>query len=361
MTNQIVLSPPRVLDANGAPVANATVNFYLPGTTTPAAIYSDAALSVALANPQVTNSAGFLTTGVYSASAVDVVAYTSGGATITGYTFRPAAVPVSGSAAEAITFAATAEIPQTNVQAAIESVVDRIDAQIGVSGWGVATASPLLTSWDGASIAGGAYRWDDTLGGAYPTGWSADSGAAVFARGSATTGFMLAANDESIAFRPLAGSWGTWREIAHDGRIASNADAQTGTGNGYMTATTTKLAIEAQVNTRRRVGSGATPFEPTPGSLIEWAHGLPSRPVLVQLRLRCITTDGGYAVGDEVFISNTPKSDFSRGHTVYIDNDTHVKVRISSDSTPFEFCQKGSATIFYPDTTKWGLIITAQV
>ena len=48
-----VVKPPRsdVEDANGNPYVGAKLYVYVPGTTTPAAIYADAALSIPLANP----------------------------------------------------------------------------------------------------------------------------------------------------------------------------------------------------------------------------------------------------------------------------------------------------------------------
>lgn len=52
-----------VLDANGKPVNNAKVWVYDEGTTDPASIYSDKALSTALAQPVRTNSAGRLING----------------------------------------------------------------------------------------------------------------------------------------------------------------------------------------------------------------------------------------------------------------------------------------------------------
>lgn len=47
-----------VLDANGNPVSGAKINTYVAGTTTPAATYSDVALSVANTNPIIADSAG---------------------------------------------------------------------------------------------------------------------------------------------------------------------------------------------------------------------------------------------------------------------------------------------------------------
>jgi hypothetical protein len=52
-----------VLDANGDPVSGGTVNFFEAGTTTPATVYSDAALSASLGSSVSTNAAGQLVSG----------------------------------------------------------------------------------------------------------------------------------------------------------------------------------------------------------------------------------------------------------------------------------------------------------
>ena len=56
----LYLPPPfdRAVDPNGVPYNGAKIQFYLSGTTTPASVYSSAALSTPLANPVVSDSAG---------------------------------------------------------------------------------------------------------------------------------------------------------------------------------------------------------------------------------------------------------------------------------------------------------------
>ena len=48
----------RAVDATGAPMAGAQLQFYLTGTTTPATVYTSAALSTALSNPVAADSGG---------------------------------------------------------------------------------------------------------------------------------------------------------------------------------------------------------------------------------------------------------------------------------------------------------------
>jgi hypothetical protein len=72
MTTRFFLSRQQVFDDAGNPSSGALLDFYETGTSTPKATYSDAALTVANANPVVADSAGrfgdiFLDTGDYKA------------------------------------------------------------------------------------------------------------------------------------------------------------------------------------------------------------------------------------------------------------------------------------------------------
>lgn len=120
MTKQLII--PRQLDANGAPVSGAKAYVYETGTTTPVTVYTDTGLSVAHANPIVSNAAGYFAQAFYGgALALKVVVTTSADAALVTYDPVPL-VPLSTNAAADVTFSPTTEIPQTNVQAAIVAV-----------------------------------------------------------------------------------------------------------------------------------------------------------------------------------------------------------------------------------------------
>lgn len=85
MSDSLLLTATRftVLDTNGNPVSGAKIHTYIAGTSTPLTTYSDAALSVANANPVVCDSAGraviYLQNQAYKvivADASDVTLYT---------------------------------------------------------------------------------------------------------------------------------------------------------------------------------------------------------------------------------------------------------------------------------------------
>lgn len=81
----------RAFDSNGDPVPGAKAYFYAPGTTTPATVYSDSALSTAHPVPLEADAAGVFAP-VYSNNAVKVDVTTSAGAAVPGYPLDPAYV-----------------------------------------------------------------------------------------------------------------------------------------------------------------------------------------------------------------------------------------------------------------------------
>ena len=86
----MVLFPPNYvfLDANGLPLASASVYFYASGTSTPQNTYSNPALTAGTenANPIVLNSAGYSTNMIYGSDvAYKVNVKTSLGVQVTGW------------------------------------------------------------------------------------------------------------------------------------------------------------------------------------------------------------------------------------------------------------------------------------
>lgn len=144
MATQLII--PRQLDANGDAASGAKALVYETGTTTPVAVYTDTGLSVAHASPIEADSAGYFAQAFYGGStALKVVVTDSADATLVTYDPVPL-VSLSSSAASDVTFAATTEIPQTNVQAAIVAVEAKTIATADIADDAVTDAKVLNPS-----------------------------------------------------------------------------------------------------------------------------------------------------------------------------------------------------------------------
>ncbi len=133
MTLQIVKPHIHVEDANGNPYVGAKLTVYVPGTTTPAAIYADAALSVPLANPLAgptgSDAAGNFPRAYIAAGAYKLRAETAAGVLIwqednidTGLSAGSGALPIASGGTGGITAAAARsnlDVPSNSELAAL--------------------------------------------------------------------------------------------------------------------------------------------------------------------------------------------------------------------------------------------------
>lgn len=148
--------PIRALDEAGNPVAAAEAFFFRSGTTTPLVTYEDSAGVTAHPVPLLADSDGVLPP-IYNTSSfalkVDIRDPVTG-ISLPGYPIDPCIVSSDGSiAAVDVTFSATATIPQTNVQAAIEAVdANWRNAKTGIDDdivSGTAGTDGNLAQWNG--------------------------------------------------------------------------------------------------------------------------------------------------------------------------------------------------------------------
>lgn len=140
MADQLLLPPAE--DGNGNRLAAAIAYFYLTGTTTPVTVYqSDGVTAI---GTSVTADANGVFQQVFttSGSAIKINVTTALGAAVPGYPVDPV-IRVAGTNSQAaqVSYAPSVEIPETDVQAAIENV----QAQV-VEGRGYTYATYLATS-----------------------------------------------------------------------------------------------------------------------------------------------------------------------------------------------------------------------
>lgn len=204
----------RAVDTNGDPAAGAKAYFYTPGTSTPKTVYSDASLTIPHSVPLVADAEGVFAQ-VYTSGAVKVLITDSADVTLTGYPMDPAYfIPASGSGADRITFAPTVDIPQDNVQDAIEQVQANLTAPLADLGLGVTGSADQLADIDATGIASGFYRYGTGTAGTYPSGVTAAAGGIVliWRETAAEAHMLLMPRGATMGYRRTMTStaWGSW-------------------------------------------------------------------------------------------------------------------------------------------------------
>lgn len=148
------------------------------------------------------------------------------------------------------------------------------------------------------------------------------------------------------------GAWSTWRRVLNDSDVVDEDDL----GEDSEEKLPTQQSVKAYVDALpfRRAFSHTGDALPSADTDTTKAHGLGVRPTLFHVALRCVTTDLGYAVGDEVIISPHEGSG-SRGFTVWA-NTTAVGFVYSDAIYLVSRSGSGVAAI---DNAKWELVYRA--
>lgn len=169
MADQIRFTPVQVFDANGDPVAGAKAYFYQTGTTTPLTTYADEGLTTPHPNPLVAVGNVFPAVFVSASVKAKVDVTDAADVRLNGYPIDPATIHTGGAGAATISFSATAENPNTNVQDAIQyatvNVADHnhnaADITAGTLDAARLPAAAVKTDTDATLAAGYAITVDD--------------------------------------------------------------------------------------------------------------------------------------------------------------------------------------------------------
>lgn len=215
MADLVLLTPSRPTDWAGDIVPGALATFYLSGTTTPATVYQDQAGTIPHTQPLVADGDGVFPV-IYSPVSVKAVVTDADGVELPGSPIDPCARSLtSASGASEISFSATAEIPETDVQAAIERVQQNLTDDLESAGVGV-TQAPLLANLNATNIPSGRYRFDSTTTGTFPSGVvAAGKGTVVISSGAVGAQLMELVPEAGLKrFQRNMVSlvWGAWQE-----------------------------------------------------------------------------------------------------------------------------------------------------
>lgn len=213
MAELLLFTPERAVDLNGVPIYGAKAYFYAAGTTDPLTVYADPDMTVPHPSPLVANGMG-VWPQVFCDQPASVTVTDASDVVQSGYPMTLAAsVPAGDSAASGVSFNPTAEIPETSVQDAIERVQANIVEPLADFGLGVTGDATLLANIDATDTASGAYRFDATTTGTFPTGYTVTSGVVVIWRQSSVIAWQWLYTGGLTYLRRLSTTWGAWREV----------------------------------------------------------------------------------------------------------------------------------------------------
>lgn len=98
----------------------------------------------------------------------------------------------------------------------------------------------------------------------------------------------------------------------------------------------------------------------TAAGALTLAHGLGAMPVLIQARIKCLTAELGYSIGDELIISLQTSDATNAGHGVSIVPDaTNISIRFGSQATSIGVTRKDTGAHANITNASWALIVRA--
>lgn len=260
MANRLFKTPLRALDASGDGISGAKVYLYETGTTTPVTAYTDSGAGTPHPTPLIADGGGtFAELFVSSSDGVKVDLTDATGTSLDGYPVDPV-YPESDATTGAanVTFSPTTDIPETDVQAALETVDTRIGALEGVevvvaavyTTAGTTTAYTISVTDVSSYTANDRYwiRIDQTNTGAATLNVESAGAKDIYKYDSSGAAAAVVASDLVIGSEYLVNYNGTQFVVISE-RFARAADSIWETGTATVQYVPTPANIKAAVET----------------------------------------------------------------------------------------------------------------
>lgn len=341
MPTVLSLNTSRAVDVNGFAVPGALATFYRSGTTSEATVYADAECTVPHPSPLAANGAGVFAP-VYSDGDGDlkVLITTAEGVALPGYPIDPVIeVSTDITGASSVDFEPTAEIPVTNVQAAIEQVQANIVEPLADYGLGVTGNASLLANIDAIGIASGVYRFNGDTIGTFPSGMNADTGGIVRiwrATGSTAIMTLSASGARRQHVRTLSGGeWGAWSYLMQSSDTANDAAwrAGTSTASYVVSPASVKEAIGALA-----IGGGQTWTAPNRSANTVYRNTT-GRPIMVNVQgydcryqVRPTSSSAWVTVGESF-----TATDGRQGQSFIVPDGHYYRANLKSGTAAFDY------------------------
>lgn len=138
------------------------------------------------------------------------------------------------------------------------------------------------------------------------------------------------------------------------------ANFTTGTPDGTKFVRDDGVLATPSVPTTLPTGYTSAAQTITAAGALTLAHGLGSKPRLVQLRLKCISAEKNYSVNDEIFFNPMATGDSGGNEGISIVPDaTNLNIRYGSQTNVFVIVDKTTGASAVGDLTKWNVIFDA--
>jgi hypothetical protein len=157
-----------------------------------------------------------------------------------------------------------------------------------------------------------------------------------------------------------AATWYSASSVAANSayRIVGFSDSTQATAGTYATQPSLVQGAGGIALSGLRYGSyyESAPQTITASGSLTLAHGLGRRPISIEYILRCVTAEGGYAIGDEAFVTINDRT--GQGLSLYPDA-TNIYVKYYLAANTFTIVNATTNGTFDITNANWRLVVRA--
>ncbi len=358
MTDTLSFSPVTAVSANGTLVAAATAEFFLSGTTTPVAVYTDLGLTTPHDTPVVADGNGFFPAVFFSGGAIKAVIKDTLGATL--YTIDPVLKSAStGGAASTISFEPTVEIQASNVQDAIEiaQLTELYNDKTPQLGGNLDTRNRVIIESVGTAKLAASIVTPSVTGNIFHITSASPTDIDSFTNQSTGTTHHVIA-DGTFTLKNSASlivEGGADKTVnAGDDFYIMQDTATSHRAFGFPALPPVDILSESYVSAEQTITSAGALTLP---------HGLSGIPKITNLFLICKTAENGYSIGNKVPINHTGVGNTTaNGGTAIVLDATNINVRYNDTTKAFilpNFTTGSLVTAAAITNANWRLVVEA--
>ena len=160
---------------------------------------------------------------------------------------------------------------------------------------------------------------------------------------------ILSSSNSGSAVSWSAGTKNIWLDFPATAALVPDGTTITKTGN-----------VISVVPPALTVGYNSGQQTYTPGGSLTLAHSLGKVPTILQIKAHCLTAEGGYSIGDEVWVNpNLNDQNQGWGGFSVVPDATNLNVRYGASGNNFEIIRKDTGGVIRVTAANWALIFIA--